>query len=107
MDLSDKQPGQMQMGNPLSFDSVQGQKFSDEKMSDAADTKKDSREHLKRRAHQMRNSKYDESYLIDFSGSRKFQKATDLNATNSITSKKSCSIQKSGTTSSGKIMEPR
>lgn len=64
------------------------------------------RDHLKRKAKEMRNSKYDESFLVEYSGTRsKFLKASELDLRAQTSSSKetgSCFYPKAGNTTAGK-----
>lgn len=65
------------------------------------------RDHLKRRAKEMRNSKYDERFLVEYSGSRtKFLKASELDLKAQTSSSKETGFYPkggSGNTTTGKV----
>jgi hypothetical protein len=81
-------------------------KRDDEMKSSEADNTAKTRDHLKRRAKEMKNSKYDEAYLVNYSGSRpKFLKHSDLGVKAQTSSSKDIQqfCQKSGSTTTGKL----
>jgi hypothetical protein len=92
--------------------SVDLQVFSDKKDDEGHSNDNDvsirNREHLKRKAKEMRNSKYDESFLVDYSENRtKFLKHSDLDMKAQTSSSKQNNFHayyhKSGNTTTGKL----
>jgi len=73
-DFNGKHPSNSILGTSVAAEKIPGQMFeyeiglsSAEEFQTGAQSKR-GRTHLKRRAHQMKNSRYDESFVTDFSG---------------------------------------
>lgn len=83
--------------------------YDEMKSNDIDNMNTRSRDHLKRKAKGMKNSKYDESFLVDYSGNRsKFPRQSDLGLKAQTSSCKQADYHigycpKSGNTTTGKI----